>query len=490
MRSASLSGARLVLLAGATVIGFFSGGYFDGPRAWAGLVVWLLVAVAGLISPRSLPRGRVSWLAIAGLGLLAAWTLLSILWAPIAGNAYHAGQIAFLYTGTLLAAALLLGTPAAQRMVEPSLAAGALILIVYGMSERLVPGLLHFARSVSAQGRLEQPLTYWNAMGEMAAIGLVLCARLVGDRARPSWLRIAGAAASAPLGMGLYVSFSRGALFACAAGLVALVIAAGRREQLAATLLCVLTAALAAVAAGPFGGVTSLLGSLSTRETQGAIVLVLLIVIGLGAAIGQSWLIRHEQPGALRLPRRAPLWATAVIGAGLAIAIVLGSKESSTASQPLSGGATRLVTLQSNRYAYWRVALRAFAQQPIQGVGAGGWSVYWLKWRTVNEFAQDAHSLPLQVLAELGVVGLAFLAAFLAGLALAARAALRVSPHAVGPVAGLVAYIAHAPLDWDWQMPAVTVIAMVLAGSLLAISEGGAEPPSFTLLTPETAMAP
>lgn len=225
---------------------------------------------------------------------------------------------------------------------------------------------------------------------------------------------------------------------------------------------------LAAVAAAPFGGVTSLQGALGTRERQGAIGLVLLVLIGVAAALGQLLLIGREQPGALKLPRRAPVFAVAVICAGLALAIAVGAHERSTVSQPLSGGATRLVTLQSNRYAYWDVALRAFAREPVHGVGAGGWSVYWLRWRTVAEFAQDAHSLPLQVLAELGIVGLALLAVFLVGLALAAARALRQGPVAAGPVAGLVAYFAHAPLDWDWQMPAVTLIAMVLAGTLLA----------------------
>ena len=59
-------------------------------------------------------------------------------------------------------------------------------------------------------------------MGELAALGFVLCARLCGDSARPRALRILAAGATAPLGLGLYLSFSRGALFACAAGLVAL----------------------------------------------------------------------------------------------------------------------------------------------------------------------------------------------------------------------------------------------------------------------------
>ncbi len=40
---------------------------------------------------------------------------------------------------------------------------------------------------------------------------------------------------------------------------------------------------------------------------------------------------------------------------------------------------------------------------------------------------------------------------------------------AAGPIAALVAYLAHAPLDWDWQMPAVTLVAIVLAGELLAL---------------------
>ena len=59
-------------------------------------------------------------------------------------------------------------------------------------------------------------------MGELAALGFVLCARIAGDRSRRRWLRAVAAAATVPLGTGLYLSFSRGALFACAAGLVAL----------------------------------------------------------------------------------------------------------------------------------------------------------------------------------------------------------------------------------------------------------------------------
>jgi uncharacterized membrane protein YidH (DUF202 family) len=469
-RGGLLHAARGVLLAGATVLAFFSGGYFPAAQAWAGLVAWALVVVAMVLSPGSLPRRRGAWLAIGGLVLFGGWTLVSITWAPIASGAYHAGQLVFLYAGALLAAALLLRDRRAQRAVEPALAGGALIVIGYGLVGRLLPGLLHFAASSSAEGRLEQPLTYWNAMGELAALGLVLSTRLAGDVARPAPLRTAALAGSVPLVLGLYLSFSRGALFACVAGLVALIVAAPRREQLASIALAVGAGAIASAVASPFGGVTKQLGSLGSREREGAIELAVLVVITLAAAVVHWRLVRRTRSRELPLPRHATWIATAVICAGLALAIAVGSKEAT--SSPSNSGASRFASLQSNRYAYWRVAVKAFGQEPIRGVGAGGWAAWWLRYRTTDDFAQDAHSLPLQTLAELGLVGVVLLGTSFVGLGIAARAAYRTAPAlTAGPVAGLVAYAAHAPLDWDWQMPAVTLVAMVLGGLIVALGE-------------------
>jgi O-antigen ligase len=273
-----------------------------------------------------------------------------------------------------------------------------------------------------------------------------------------------------PLGTGLYISFSRGALFACAAGLVTLIALVPRREQLESIGIVLVAAVIGCLVAAPQHGFTSLSGSLSHREQQGAIVFVVLVALAAAAAGLQLWRIARASTGALNLPRRSPLIAVTVIAAGLGLAIVLGAKEKSAA--PLSGGAARLGTLQSNRYAYWGVALKAFADEPVRGVGAGGWAVDWLRDRHINSFAQDAHSLPLQTLAELGLVGLALLAAFLAGIAGAGARAHGLLPAlAGGPAAGLAAYIAHAPLDWDWEMPALTMVAMILGGALIALAQ-------------------
>ncbi len=462
----------VILLAGPTALAFFSGGYFQTPRVWAGLVAWLLLAGAALTTRRPWPGSRPGLLAAGGLLAFALWTLASTGWAPIAGSAWGAGQIAMLYAGGLLAAAALLRGRGIQRRVEPGLAAGTVIVIGYGLAGRLLPGLLHFQRSISAQGRLEQPLTYWNAMGELAALGFVLCARLAGEAGRPRGLRLAAAAATAPLGLGLYLSVSRGALFACAAGLVVLVVLAPQRAQLASLGLAVVAGLAASLVAAPSAGITSLSGALGTREREGVITLAALVIIMVAAAGTQLVLARRqdERELSLRLPRRAPLIALGLVCAGLALAIVVGSKESS--AQPLAAGATRYETLQSNRYAYWDVALRAFAAEPLRGVGAGGWAVWWLRYRTVTEGAQDAHSLEMQTLAELGLVGVVLLVAFLGGTAWAAARAHRVEPAlAAGPVATLVAYLVHSPLDWDWQMPAVTLIAVVLAGMVVTLAE-------------------
>lgn len=474
MRSRALTGARVVLLAGPVALAFFSGGYFDGPRAWAGIVAWALVVVAALAAQRPLPRSPAARLALASLALLAAWTLLSSAWAPLAGSAYHAGQIALLYTGALLAAtALLRGR--AVRLVEPAIAGGALIVVGYGLSDRLLPWLVTFHHSISAQGRLDQPLTYWNAMGEVAAVGVVLCARLAGDANRSQRMRVAAAAAAAPLALGLYLSFSRGALFACAAGLVALVVAAPTRAGLRGVGLALAAAVAGALSGAPFGAVTSLSGSHHTRVLEGTASLVLLAIVIVAAALAQRALCRREAAGELaagsvRLPRHSAVIAVALVLAGFALFLAVGAKE--TRSGGLAVGATRLTSLQSNRYSYWRVAWRAFRAEPVRGVGAGGWAVYWLRYRPFAEGAQDAHSLYIQTAAELGVIGVLLLAGLLGGVAWAAARAHAFAPLlAAGPIAGFVVWAAHAAVDWDWQMPAATLPAMLLAGALLGLCD-------------------
>src|SRR5713226_7904216 len=128
MRSAVLACSRVALLAGPTLLAFFSGGYFEttrpaAPRLIAGIVAWLLVAVAAVTMPRPLPETRAGRVALVGLAALAAWTAVSLAWAPLAGPAFRDVQRLVLYLGALIAAAALLRDRRAARAVEPALAA-------------------------------------------------------------------------------------------------------------------------------------------------------------------------------------------------------------------------------------------------------------------------------------------------------------------------------------------------------------------------------
>jgi O-antigen ligase len=98
--------------------------------------------------------------------------------------------------------------------------------------------------------------------------------------------------------------------------------------------------------------------------------------------------------------------------------------------------------------------------------------------RPVRDPALEVHSLPLEMLTELGLPGLLAFGLFVGGVAVAGRRALRLHPElAPGACAGAAVWGLHATIDWDWQLAAVTLPAIVLAGALIAISEGdGPEP--------------
>ena len=71
-------------------------------------------------------------------------------------------------------------------------------------------------------------------------------------------------------------------------------------------------------------------------------------------------------------------------------------------------------------------------------------------------------------IATIAAVGFAALLALLGGVAIAARTAWRADPAlAAGPSAALVVWLVHSGIDWDWEMPALTLVAVVLAGLLL-----------------------
>ncbi len=448
MRARLATFLAVPLLLGPGVLACFDGGYFDGPRLWAGIAAWVLFAVVAVALPRPLPASTPGRLALAGLAALTGWTALSLTWAPDGGAAVDDLQRLLLYLPYLAAAIAVVRRP----LAEPLLLAAITGACAYGLSERF--GLVDLEPIATAGDRLAYPLSYWNGTGAFAALGLVLAAALAAHEKRP--LRVAAAATAPLLALALILTFSRGAIGALAAGLLVLLALSPTRARIAGVLVVVAGGLAAAVLAAA-------IGDLRTEAGTSAAALPLLLAAMAGCAL-LARAPRADRP--VPWLRKAALAATLLVLAGTVAAMVGVERE------PVpEAGPQRLTSVQSNRYAYWKVAVEAFADHPLTGEGSGGFRTAWLREREFRESVRDGHSLYLETAAELGLVGLLALGLLIAGCALAA---VRAGPAAAGSTAALAAFALHAGIDWDWELPALTLVALALAAGLIASQEAAA----------------
>ena len=150
-----------------------------------------------------------------------------------------------------------------------------------------------------------------------------------------------------------------------------------------------------------------------------------------------------------------------------------GGQAGFTESHLLSGGG-------SGRWQFWSAAVDEFESRPVVGRGAGSFEAWWAQHGTISYFIRDAHSLYVETLGELGLVGLALLAAVFrqrprrsrgaavererrssAAAVLSPRRLPRPSPRfAVG-----------AAIDWAWEL---TVVGVVVGGVCLGLICGPA----------------
>jgi O-antigen ligase len=135
---------------------------------------------------------------------------------------------------------------------------------------------------------------------------------------------------------------------------------------------------------------------------------------------------------------------------------------------------SRLLSGAGNRYDYWRIAWRVWGNNPVLGVGAGNYARPYYEQRATTEDIDQPHSIELQTLSELGLVGALLLAAFLAGVALgAARIRRRAagSPLSralmVGAVGAFIAWLVQTSVDWMHLLPGLTAIALAAVAVLV-----------------------
>ena len=125
----------------------------------------------------------------------------------------------------------------------------------------------------------------------------------------------------------------------------------------------------------------------------------------------------------------------------------------------------------AERAGYWRVAWHVVGAHPWLGSGGGTFGRAWsVQGPQALAGALDAHGLYVETLAELGPVGLALLLVGLALPIVSARAAARASRLGAAAAAGYVAFLVHAFVDWDWELPAVTVPALALGAAVVILA--------------------
>jgi tetratricopeptide (TPR) repeat protein len=281
----------------------------------------------------------------------------------------------------------------------------------------------------------------------------------------------------------LYFTFSRGAWIALIAGLAAAVALDPRRLQLIVALVVVGIPALLAAAIGSgYEGLTSRDAPLSVVTDQGgelAIVIVLLALVAAAATVGLSVAERrYEPPRNVRLAFAAAV-AVVTLGALAAVVVRFGGpvemveRAYDAFKEPPSVSGTnlgdRLFTFTgSYRAEIWEEAWNQWRDNPLLGDGAGTYEQYWNEHRPIDHKVRDGHNLYLETLGELGPIGLAALLLAL-GAPVAAAFGARRHPLAAGAFGAYVAYLVHAGVDWDWELPAVTVAALAAGVALIAL---------------------
>ena len=464
-------------LACAALVAFYAfrqGGYFPDTPGLVGAALLVALALRVVAAERVVAAGRRRLvLAVAALALFGAWTMLSALWSDAPWRAAVESDRVLGYLAVLVLFATLRRGPRSGEWLVRGLALAALVVCGAALATRLAPDAFPTPRDVYP-GRLGWPLTYWNALGLLAALGVLACVH-VSASARSAALRALAAAALPVLAATLLLTFSRASLALGALAVVAYALLAWSPGAMAALVAAAGPVAVTAVATLRAGALAGDDPAGAAGQAQGHRLAI--VVLGAMAAAALARIAVERAPLArLRPPR--PRRALIAVAATLAVVAAAGlvaaaARDRGTATADARGHL--LSASSSGRHDYWQAALGAFGHRPLDGIGAGTYELWWNAQRPRPTVVVQAHSLPLETLAELGVVGLALLVAALRGVlaAIARRARTRDAAWITLFVAAGV-WLLHACIDWDWQMPAVTVWLFAAAGVALAPTAGAA----------------
>jgi hypothetical protein len=473
-------------------LGLEGGGFDPLVHDKVGIVVWWVILATSLVG--ALPRRRLAPLAWCGLGLFAAfvvWTALSLSWTESVDSTSADLARVGTYLG-VFALALFARDERTGRHIVAGVGAAIAVVAVVGLLSRLQPDWFPAAGQTAtlvsvAKERLSYPLDYWNGLAALIAIGLPAVFQ-VATCAKSLVVHGLFAAALPAMVLALFFTLSRAGMVA--AGIALVIFLALSSDRLPKLLLLAVAGAGSAVLVAAAASRHSLQHGLldATAKHQGNQILIATVVIcvlvGL-AQVGLSlWLRRRARPAWTIVSRRQSL-ALLLAGALVAVVLIAALNVPGRASSAWSDfkrnelgtvkGVGRFGSFAGeNRYQFWSAAVKENRSKPLTGTGSGTFQFWWAREGDTRNVVHDAHSLYLQTLGELGLVGFVLLVAFLlliliVGLMAAIGAEFRERPHLAAAVAGCFAFCGTAAFDWTWQIPVLPVSLLVLASAIMPI---------------------
>lgn len=478
-------------------LGLEGGGFDPIVFGRVGVGAWLLLgiaALAGALSLAELPRRGLLVLGL--LAAFAAWTGLSMIWSESADRSATELARALSYLGILVLFCALQRSDT-RHLTLGSLATGIGVIVVVALLARMQP--LWFPKNetldlvFASEARLNYPLNYWNGLAGLIAIGAPLLAWASAHARRPG-LRMLAAAGLPAFGLALYLTISRGGALALGIALVALLVLDSERLRLLLPLALGATGSLLLIRAAEArdGFIDGLRAGDALGQGDEMTLLTVLVCTGAAAGVGIAHHLGRDRRAELNplvgtspRRRRHALLATAVVV--LAVAVVAdapgrvsdGWEEFKDPGVERDSG--RLSSASGNgRYQWWDAARRANASAPVLGIGAGTFELWWAREGTIASQVVDAHSLYLEALGELGVVGLLLIVSFVGAALLVAVRFTRAASGEQGALgaaatATAFAFAAAAATDWAWELPVLPVSFLI---ALAAILGGSATPGS------------
>jgi hypothetical protein len=485
--------------AAAALIGFVpvvglagaQGGFFPSAWGWASLpLLWVSAVALALRAEIRLSGPERTFIGL--MAALTTWILLSTVWSAAPASSILEAERGLLYLAGISAALVVLRSGFVWELLAGVLVAISAIA-VFSLATRVLPDRVGAYDSTTVY-RLAQPIGYWNGLALFTGIGALL-AFAFAARARSTVSRAACAAVLVVLLPTFYFTYGRGAWIALAAGLVVAVAVDRRRLQLLATLVAVGPApALAVWVASRQDGLTHSDASLASAVHDGhrlAVVLLVLAALNATVAIVFSFAERRVEPGILA--RRAFAATVALVLAAALVSVfaryggpvTLAEKGYRAFKAPPPRAVTdlnrRLLSFSGNgRADFWRLAWDDARRHPLLGAGSGTYERYYHAHMPEGAGrVRDAHGLYIETLAELGPVGLALLLAVLL-LPLAMLAPARAHPLIPGVAGGYAAYLVHTGVDWDWELPAVTLVGLLCGAAILLAGRRSHRSPGLT----------